>query len=228
MKFSFLISFFICLQFFPNYLVGNDTTNAYIQQELAIQKVAQADWEKVTQDLDYGKLKEKEKPESTTPSNIDSELIATILKVIGILGIIALVIFLLQYFVGIQGVKKSDNKTFDPNEKIDTQTVAEDIHEYDLATLVKQAIAQQDYMVATRLYYLLAIKSLSEKELIKWKKDKTNRNYLNELVGVDLKKQFRELTTIFERVWYGEVAIDAPVFGHIEEQFKRFISDLNT
>jgi len=227
MKFSFLISFFICLQFFPNFLIGNDTSNVYIQQELAVQKVEQADWEKVTQDLDYGKLKEKEKPQPSS-SNINSDLIATILKGIGILGIIALVIFLLQYFVGIQGIQKTENKTFDPNEKIDTQTIAEDIHEYDLATLIKQAAAQQDYMVATRLYYLLAIKTLSEKELIKWKKDKTNRNYLNELAGIDLKNQFRELTAIFERVWYGEVAIDAPIFGNIEEQFKEFINSLNT
>lgn len=225
MKFSFRLLLLFCLSFPLNSLIGQDSTNLYLQEELAAQIIEKADWEKATKDLDYGKLKAKEKV-TPSPSNINADFIATILKVIGIIGIIALVVFLLRYFVGIQGVKKADNKTFDPNEKIDTQTVAEHIHEYDLATLIQQAIDQKDYVVATRLYYLLTIKSLSEKELIRWKKDKTNRNYLNELVGADLKNKFRKLTAIFERIWYGEVNIDATIFDDIERQFQGFIGGL--
>ena len=67
------------------------------------------------------------------------------------------------------------------------------------------------------------IKSLSDKELIKWKKDKTNRTYFNELTKTDLKDSFRELTNIFERVWYGEATITATIFQDIEGQFKQFI-----
>ena len=92
--------------------------------------------------------------------------------------------------------------------------------------LLQQAIDRKEYSVATRLYYLLAIKTLSEKKLITWKKDKTNRNYLNELTGIDFKNQFRELTNIFERVWYGEVEIDAPVFEDIQGRFRTFVQSI--
>ena len=64
------------------------------------------------------------------------------------------------------------------------------------------------------------------KKWIKWKKDKTNRNYLNELKALDIKNQFSQLTNIFERVWYGEVAVNEAIFTEIEGQFKGFNNNI--
>lgn len=226
MKYSLLIPFFLLSFWQFNPLYGNDSTDLYLHQAITVVEVDQADWEAATEGLDYGVAK---MPEVHQPQKIEGgEFILTLLKILGILGIVVLIFFLLRYFVGIQGVQKTKNRTFDPNAEIDTQTVAEHIHEFDLEALLKQAIERKEYSVATRLYYLLAIKTLSEKKLINWKKDKTNRNYLNELSGTAHRNPFRELTNIFERVWYGEVPIEAKAFGAIQGQFRQFIQSISS
>jgi len=223
MKLISFISFFLFLFYLPPISLGQDATNQYLQEELTIQPINQTDWEEATAGLDYGEGKFVPPPKTNT-ANL--EFLATLFKIIGILAVVVAVVFLLRYFVGIQGMQKATNKKFDPNAKIDTQTIAEHIHEFDLPALIQQAIAQKDFTVATRLYYLLTIKTLSDKNLINWKKDKTNRNYLNELTDIDTKSQFSQLTNIFERVWYGEVTINEAIFGEIEGQFKGFTNKI--
>ena len=223
MKLAVFISSFLFLFCLPLLSLGQDATNSYLQEELTIQPIDQTDWEEATAGLDYGEGKFVPPPKTDT-ANL--EFLATLFKIIGILAVVVAIAFLLRYFVGIQGMQKATNKKFDPNAKIDTQTIAEHIHEFDLPALIQQAIVQKDFSVATRLYYLLTIKTLSDKNLIQWKKDKTNRNYLNELEGFDIKNQFSQLTNIFERVWYGEVAVNEAIFGEIEGQFKGFNNNI--
>ena len=212
----YLLILYFSLLLFPTY--GN--TPSYLQDSISIQKIDQSAWNKATKDLDYGINKKPKPVQKAPPANV--AFLAWILKIVAIIAVLVMIAFLLYSFVGVQGLKKGENRTFDPNAIINTETVAEHIHEFDLAVLIQQAIQQQDYTVATRLYYLLAIKELSTKDLIQWKKDKTNRNYLNELTNIALKNKFRHLTNIFERVWYGEMAIDATIFAAIEKQFQSF------
>ncbi|MEM6320159.1 MAG: DUF4129 domain-containing protein [Bacteroidota bacterium] len=208
---------------FSNILLGNDASS-YVQEEKIPVEVNKADWEKVAQDLEYGEGVWTPKPQR---EKMDLEWLGGLLKVLAIIGVIVLIVLLLRFFVGAQGIQQVKNRTFDPNEKINTHTVADNIHEYDLPQLIQQAIAQKDFSAATRLYYLLAIKSLSEKGLIQWKKDKTNRKYLQELSNQTTKQQFRQLTTIFERIWYGEVVVDEAVFEQIQPQFQQFVQNFN-
>lgn len=223
MKHSFLLLFILCLPFLLLPAFGSNTLY-YSQKSITTKKIDQADWNKATQDLDYGTSK-KPKPATKSPPP-NTALLGWILKIFAFIAVIVMILFLLYSFVGVQGLQKGENRTFDPNAVINTQTIAEDIHKFDLPVLIKQAIQQQDYTVAIRLYYLLVIKTLSEKDLIRWQKDKTNRNYLNELTDISLKNKFRTLTNIFERVWYGEVVVDAPIFEGIQEQFQAFIDGL--
>lgn len=225
MKLAAYIPFLLFLFCIPSICLGQDATNQYLQEELIVQPIDQTDWEAASNGLDYGEGKFIPPPKTNT-ANL--ELLATLFKIIGILAVVVAVVFLLRYFIGIQGIQKATSKKFDPNAKIDTQTIAEHIHEFDLPTLIQQAIAQKDYTVATRLYYLLTIKTLSDKNLIHWKKDKTNRHYLNELTAIDIKSQFSQLTNIFERVWYGEVAVNESIFTEIEGQFKTFTDEIIT
>ena len=74
-----------------------------------------------------------------------------------------------------------------------------------------------------RLYYLAVLKELSLKELIKWKKDKTNGEYLRELAGSRLFGTVQEVTLIFERVWYGKTAVQEEDFLQMEAKFKKAI-----
>jgi len=224
MKFIALLLFIFYLPLLPTSF-GNNKAD-YIQEPLEVETIEAADWEKATEGLDYGvakKLPPPPKPTSSAPP-----LFGSVLKIFAIIAVVVMIIFLLYSFVGIQGAPKGKNRTFDPNEAINTQTVAENIHDFDLQTLIHRAIQQQDYTIATRLYYLLAIKTLSEKALIKWTKDKTNRNYLNELTTISTKNKFRDLTNIFERVWYGEVVVNELIFEEIQGQFQVFIEKINS
>lgn len=97
--------------------------------------------------------------------------------------------------------KKIKGRNFAGN--VDIKRVEENLHKSDMEILIDQSLAKGEYMMAVRLHYLWAIKELSSKRLIKWKRDKTNRDYIREMRKTDLNKSFREVTRIFERVWYG-------------------------
>ena len=47
------------------------------------------------------------------------------------------------------------------------------------------------------------LKQLHQQQLIQWKKDRTNRFYLNQMQGQESYQNFRDLTLTFEQVWYG-------------------------
>lgn len=94
------------------------------------------------------------------------------------------------------------------------------LHETDLERFLREALAQGNYPLAIRLYYLQIIKSLSEKNAIKWSREKTNRDYLREMRGHSLAEQFREATRIFERIWYGNQPLSAEGYAALEPKMK--------
>lgn len=79
----------------------------------------------------------------------------------------------------------------------------EEIDTIDWEELVRKALSEKDYRLAIRYAYLNTLKILKGRDLIHWKKDKTNQQYLDELKG-DPKNYFRKIVYIFEYVWYGE------------------------
>lgn len=99
------------------------------------------------------------------------------------------------------------------------------IHEKDLPQLINNAITNGNYRLAVRYYYLLILKKLSEKELIKWQQEKTNEDYIKEVSkNKELNTDFKEVTLLYDYVWYGDFPIDKTVFLQAEKQLKQFIS----
>ena len=88
---------------------------------------------------------------------------------------------------------------------------------------LRQALEKEDYGLAVRLYYLAILKELSLKKAIKWKKDKTNRDYQRELRQTKFAEAFSEVTYIFERAWYGRSQLRESDYKQIEPKFQRFI-----
>lgn len=98
------------------------------------------------------------------------------------------------------------------------------IKEKDLPTLIKTAITNGNFKLATRYYYLLLLKKLSEKEHISWQQEKTNEDYIKELAtNESLYKEFETLTHLYDYVWYGEFLIDKEKFLKAETNFKKVI-----
>ena len=95
-------------------------------------------------------------------------------------------------------------------------TMAENIHEVDFATRLAEAEAAGNWRLAVRLGYLQLLKSLADGGLINWQPDKTNHAYLAELPATGpLRGAFREATRQFEYVWYGELALTAPLYAQV-------------
>lgn len=96
----------------------------------------------------------------------------------------------------------------------------ENIHEIDFAALISEAEEQGDYRRAVRLHYLFILKNLSDKTLINWTPAKTNQSYINEIQHPQIRQAFRQITHMFEYVWYGGSALKEADFATIRTSFQ--------
>jgi hypothetical protein len=103
---------------------------------------------------------------------------------------------------------------------LDYENLGENIHEIDFNTATDEAINQRNFRLAVRLLYLQTLKHLTDARLIDYKPDKTNRQYVYELVNSSFQADFEQLTHLFEFVWYGDFPIDEARFQGIRNQFK--------
>lgn len=98
----------------------------------------------------------------------------------------------------------------------------DNIHDIDFNAEIEKAISNSDYRLGIRLSYLYSLKKLNDKKYIDWQAEKTNQVYIAEITDVDKKNQFRELTTLFEYIWYGEFFIDQENFSELKQRFDQF------
>jgi preprotein translocase subunit SecG len=208
---------------------------AQAQDERAFDKT---EWERVTKDIDYSsdtakerKKKDEKKREQGGEAGgggssrfFEGGNASGIMKFIIIVLAVVVVALLLRSLLGLN---KPKNKKIKKVQAIDLERIEENIHEANLDDFIRQALEQQNFALAIRLYYLAILKELSLKNTIHWKKDKTNKDYLREMRQSDLFGDFRELTAIFERVWYGESPIQAREFHQLEPRFRRMIQQIN-
>ncbi len=139
--------------------------------------------------------------------------------VYGLLGIIVLYLlikFLLQN--PISSVFKTEDKTINGFNYVE-----ENIEQVDFDKLINKSLKENNYRLATRYYYLKALKSLANKKTIEWHFDKTNTDYINEITDVKLKELFKRVSYIYDYVWYGEFPIDEASFNNNKDDFNQLI-----
>jgi hypothetical protein len=112
--------------------------------------------------------------------------------------------------------KKSDDGNVDYEVQDDV------LEKLPFQELIEDAVARGQYRMAVRFHYLRCLKYLQEKELIVWKFEKTNSEYLTELDPTPLRKPFGELTRLYEYIWYGEFAIEKAEYHTSKESFLKF------
>lgn len=106
--------------------------------------------------------------------------------------------------------------------KLNYENLTDNIHAIDFDAAVDEAVSQRNYRLAVRLLYGQTLKRLTDAGRIQYKPDKTNRQYVQELVNSPLQTDFETLTRQFEYVWYGDSPVDEPRFGVIRQQFQLF------
>lgn len=210
-------------------------------EPVAHRKFEQESWKKITDNKNYDEKKpeeeekkedEKEKEKANEKSKENSDfsippMLVPIFKVIAYLGVIALVVFILFKLLR-EPMGKPTVKLTKPSDDAVSEEV-ENIEELDTQSLLKKALAEGNFKLAIRLYYLDLLKKLNETGVIHWKKDKTNRDYLSEIFQRDyFYNDIRSLTLAYEVVWYGEHAMTRESLQAIIRDFETINQQINT
>jgi hypothetical protein len=99
---------------------------------------------------------------------------------------------------------------------------SENIFEINFENEISTMIATGQYRLAVRLMFLRMLKNLSEKNIIQYKQDKTNLDYLMQVHPTSYYKDFFRLTRNFEYTWYGKFDLSQEAFTIIKNDFEAF------
>ena len=144
-----------------------------------IQKSA---WEKSTRKINYKEtFKEPDFPENNTEIkprtkhrrnlSLPPLLMMLPLIVLAVILIVLIILFIKGSYESSISRKVSKEKIIEEIDNPDEFTRS------DLDKYLEKALKEKNYRLAIRIHFLMIIKLLQDKELIKWKKEKTNFDY---------------------------------------------------
>lgn len=107
-----------------------------------------------------------------------------------------------------------------PEEEEEYST--ENLFDIDYDSALKRAIAAQNYRLAIRLMYLQTLKELAQRNIIQYRQERTNNDYLLQLFQTSYYKDFFRLTRNFEYAWYGQFSVSSASFEQIKIEFATF------
>lgn len=127
--------------------------------------------------------------------------------------------FLLRFFLKVDSntllMKGAERATINLTEE------EELIKNENIQQLIDQAIANKNYRLAIRYYYLSVLKKLATRELIDWQQEKTNEDYIKEIKKESIKDEFIKSTVLYDFVWYGNFNINEPEFVKAQTVFNK-------
>jgi hypothetical protein len=127
---------------------------------------------------------------------------------------------LLYYWLKRQNFSSKINQIVDDNWNPEVITVSE------LESRLENALKNEVYREVIRIYFTMILQELIRLQLIKWRLEKTNQQYIYEVKNQILRAELRKCTRYFDIVWYGEYNIDRAKFEEIQPHFTRFIQTL--
>ncbi len=133
-----------------------------------------------------------------------------------------LVIFLLIYYIIRAVIQKDAYWLFKKSAKkmeIQVDEIELNLKVVDFPSLLNKTIAEQQYRLSIRYYYLWLLQRLQEKEEIEWHIEKTNSDYQNEIKDSKLKEDFKYLSYLYNNIWYGEFEIEESEFNRAKQLF---------
>ncbi|MEO5500507.1 MAG: hypothetical protein ABIR31_03605 [Ginsengibacter sp.] len=95
----------------------------------------------------------------------------------------------------------------------------------DTSHFEKQLIRTENgkmYNEAVRLLFLITLNEMSDKRLLHFSADKTNKDYLQELKDPIINREFAALIKTFEYCWYGKFNISEDRYNIIKKRFNEF------
>ena len=102
----------------------------------------------------------------------------------------------------------------------------ENIHLIAFDDAINDALQNGNYRLAIRLLYLQNLKILTDKNYITWLPHKTNRDYCREINLPGLQRSFKNITDVFEYVWYGDFKVGREDYIELKEAVSAFQTQL--
>ncbi|HEY1045507.1 MAG TPA: DUF4129 domain-containing protein [Bacteroidia bacterium] len=140
--------------------------------------------------------------------------------------VLAIAVVVLLFLILKKGRFNKRNKAI---ELTDPTTIDEhNIDEIEFDVLQKEALRIGDHALAFRYGYLNVLKGLRSKNLIFYKKERTNFEYLNQLTGTEFSEPFGQLTLQFDKTWYGDYPMDQSTYDAVQPVFDQIKNALTT
>ena len=97
----------------------------------------------------------------------------------------------------------------------------------NLASMIQEAEAQNNFRVAVRYRYMKVLQDMDERKIISLNAQNTNWDYVNRMGSHPLKNKFLLLTRAYEYVWYGEFELNNDQYGYLKTEFQQFENSIN-
>jgi hypothetical protein len=173
--------------------------------------------------VNYPFEKEEEKQNDADEPFIESDLFQTLLWILIIAGFALFVaVYLSNSNIGL--FRRSGKPiASEDGELQETDNIFEINYQRD----IDKAISAGNYRLAVRLMFLRVLKNLSDKNIIQYRQDRTNFDYLMQMDATRYYQDFFRITREYEYCWYGRFDIEPEKFTVIKTDFENFGHKLN-
>lgn len=135
-----------------------------------------------------------------------------------VLGILSLLVVVGALLYLLRGLRRAVVRDIAPEDDDPEANLSASSARDQAAELARSG----DYRTAVRYMYLSALLWLDERNLLRYDRALTNREYLEQVrANPALRAQLAPIVDTFDRVWYGHTALDAPAFAAYEQQIER-------
>ena len=201
-------------------------------------------WQSLRQEVNYdisptpattpGEQRSRLKPEKAQPEKWSDRFSPNLIRIVKVLsfGLILVLVLLLLYrlfrYLSLQQKAARDSVLTKEFSQWENELREEsDLLSADLSYWLDAALRNSDYRMALRFAYLQVLQALANKQLIRWRKDKTNDQYIRELLPDALSTKLTGITAVFERVWYGNKQIGKEDYDQLIKSFHILMHDID-
>lgn len=111
-------------------------------------------------------------------------------------------------------------------EEAEDEVIPDDIFSINYDKEIRKAEEAANYRLAVRLWYLFTLKSLANRNLINYRAEKPNGDYVSALFQGRYYRDFFRLTRAFDYTWYGQFPLTEEDYKRMQAEFLNFKNSL--
>jgi hypothetical protein len=193
------------------------------------------EWSRLTDGEDYTEHSKPFNPGCSGPEVPDGDGISPqnnliIFQFFAYGGLVIILAVLIWYLISSRLISSDIFKRRQDNSKVSFEYAEKNLEAIDdrekLHDLLKKAIEYKNYGLAVRIRFVLLIRLMDERQLLKFRINKTNRHYIQDVGMHEVRNDFVRIVRLFERIWYGSREISEVEFASINQLFDRFSSKI--